>query len=188
MSSPISSPNTEIFFTDGSGRKAGSSGYACIRVLPSFEGWQVRCNNETNIQMEGKAILHAIISSSSQSKKIIIVRDSEFWIKMLTLYIPSRLAKNKSIDTFKNPDLCEHLYSEYQKKKDKIVFRHVRAHNSKPSKNKMEEFDRVWNNVVDYFTNHFPPNTPFHQLIPISLEQCKKVFNGNSNTTTTPRI
>lgn len=169
----------EIFFTDGSGRSKHSknSGFACIQTFPEFKGWQMKSDNSTNIVMEGRAILHAINQSSTNC---IIITDSEFWIKMLTEYIPNRIRKGQSIDSFKNPELCKTLYSKYQEKKDKITLKHVFAHNSKASSHPFQEYARVWNNTVDYFTNHFPSNLQLERVTQISEDRCRMVFNENT--------
>lgn len=131
-----------VAFTDGScyPNTAGScAGYAAHFALGSLANTDIygslssAGHYPTNQRAEGMAIHRVICFLADQDPnswdKVIIVTDSQFWIKMYTKYMPSWTP-----DTFAkkaNYDLTLSFYDKYKKlsQTHDIEFRHVMSHN-----------------------------------------------------------
>jgi ribonuclease HI len=87
----------------------------------------------TNQRAELYAIYTALIkiSQNNQYRKIIIYSDSLYSIKSLTIWIEKwKLNHWKTVNKkpVKNLDLILPIYELMQRNKDKIIFKHVKAH------------------------------------------------------------
>lgn len=137
----------QIIFTDGSCNPnkicpEAVAGYAAVFVLGSmtdiilYGNIQNRPHYATNQRAEGIAIfktLEYLKNHVDEWDSCIIVSDSDFWIKMYTVYIPSWERKDMDFNEKKNSDivipayeLYKELTIEYNKE---IEFRHVQSHN-----------------------------------------------------------
>ena len=87
----------------------------------------------SNIRAEGEAIytaLEIIEKNINSVDRAIIITDSEYWINMMTQYVPKALEKGESIEKYKNPDLVRRLYeyiSELEKRAD-VSLKHIKSH------------------------------------------------------------
>jgi ribonuclease HI len=117
----------------------------------------------TNQRGEGTAILKILEflkKNLSTWNRVIIVTDSDFWIKMFTSYMPkwSESDFNKKA----NPDLTVVLWNLYSKLIDKynkkIEFQHVYSHNksnlSSYKENSYEYFSYIYNDYVDQMATY----------------------------------
>lgn len=115
-----------IYYTDGSASpNPGPGGFAVIKngqphILGSEEG------ETTNIRMEGKALIAALMDADGQPAEI--HTDSEFWINVITKWAPGWAAKGwrKKGGPIKNLDLVQEVYSLFQESQAKLVW--VRGH------------------------------------------------------------
>ena len=136
-------PLHHIAFTDGScnpNNKSISSvgGYAAVFVSGEFNdkclygNLDISVENASNIRAEGMAILRVlevIRDCKKKWDKLTIVTDCEFWIKMLTTYIPKW--KKATFEEKKNPDMTKKIWITYNEAKEKgeIKLMHMRSHN-----------------------------------------------------------
>lgn len=130
-----------VYYTDGSCEpNPGQGGYAVIRVhdLPdgTTEMRPVKLGGEptgvptTNIRMEGFAIIEALKDAAGEPCEI--YTDSEFWIKVITIWsIPWEAnGWRKKGGPIKNLDIVQEACPLYKQSKAKLVW--VRGHNNDP--------------------------------------------------------
>ena len=119
----------KILWTDGSASpNPGPGGFAVIEVNGS-EARPVVLGREdpsTNIRMEGLALISAIEYAGEEGCEI--HSDSEFWINVLTKWVPSWEARGwkKSKGEIQNLDIVQKLYELYTTHPVKLVW--VRGH------------------------------------------------------------
>lgn len=127
----------KILWTDGSASpNPGPGGFAVIE-----EGRPVvlgRAKQTTNIQMEGAAMLAAIEYAGGEACEI--HSDSEFWIKVLTVWAPGWKKKGwkKSKGEIKNLSLVKKLYELYMENEVKLIW--VRGHDGNEMNELADEF------------------------------------------------
>lgn len=131
-----------IVFTDGSCYpnkkcKEAKAGYAILFASgPSANRIMYGniANDEhfaTNQRAEGIAILKTLqYLSKKQWTELVIVTDSEFWIKMINYYMPNWKKKNKKFKNQANPDITIPLYKLHKKLSQlkNITFKHMKSH------------------------------------------------------------
>lgn len=160
-------PSIIQVFTDGScinnGKKDSVGGFAAIFVGGCISGKRLRgklTKNPTNIRAEGIAIIRAIERvkklNPDEWKELIIYTDSEFWIKMLTKYIPKW--NDDKFNTQANPDLTKKLWALWNSFDDqhKLNIVHVPAHNKsgwRDSKNEYKRWCYINNDKADRYAN-----------------------------------
>lgn len=159
---PVKKQN--IAFTDGScypNKPCDNAlaGYAVVFAEGSLEDTVIYGNLDkvkyrpTNQRAEGMAIIRAIeyYKLKGNTDQLIIITDSEFWIKMLELYIPSWLRSGIDFDEKKNPDLIARIWPLYSN--NDVELRHVKSHDknkwSKCAENTYEYFCYVNNTYAD---------------------------------------
>ncbi len=117
----------------------------------------------TSIRAEGFAILHGMIDlyfkiyvdkkKIYDIKNLYIVTDSEFWINMITGFIPKWIKESPNkLMLQKNPDLTTKIWKIYNvlSKIVNINFIHVNSHTDiENSVNEYERFNKFYNNVAD---------------------------------------
>lgn len=116
-----------IYYTDGSCEpNPGTGGFAVIKNMKlAVLGGDF---NTTNIRMEGRAIIAAL--KDSKGEKCEIYTDSEFWIKVITIWSLPWEANGwkKKGGEIKNLDIVQEVCLLYKKSKAKLVW--VRGHNN----------------------------------------------------------
>jgi len=114
------------YYTDGSCEpNPGTGGFAVIRnMVPHILGGEF---DTTNIRMEGKAIIEALKDADGQECEII--SDSEFWIKVITIWSLPWEANGwkKKGGEIKNLDIVKEVCPLYKASKAKLTW--VRGHN-----------------------------------------------------------
>lgn len=163
--------NKVVAFTDGSCYPnkvcpEAVAGYAAIFSIGVFKDVAIYGNIEnrpiyaSNQRGEGAAIYRVLMyleEHLNEWKECVIVTDSDFWIKMITVYMPGWDSRDLDFKERKNPDLTLPLWNlfkslsfEFSKT---IEFRHVRSHDkdgwSKFPVNGYEYFCYFNNNYVD---------------------------------------
>lgn len=157
-----------VFFTDGSctgnGKNSSEGGYAAIGVngfkkglllYGKVDGSKIKA---TNIRAEGIAIQSVFENllkntKSSEWDQAVIYSDSEFWIKMLYIYMPKWKATN--FDVKANPDLTKKiwkLWQDLQKTNKTVAIKHVYAHGKNggaTSESVFERFTHDNNDLAD---------------------------------------
>ena len=117
------------YYTDGSCEpNPGTGGFSVIRDMkPAILGGD---DNTTNIRMEGKAIIAALKDSDGQECEI--YSDSEFWIKVITIWSLPWEANGwkKKGGEIKNLDIVQEIVPLYKKSKATLIW--VRGHNNDP--------------------------------------------------------
>ncbi len=115
-----------VYHTDGSCEpNPGTGGFAVIKNMkPAILGG---ANNTTNIRMEGMAIIAALKDANGQACEI--YTDSEFWIKVITLWsLPwEKNGWKKKGGEIKNLDIVQEVCPLYRSSKAKLIW--VRGHN-----------------------------------------------------------
>lgn len=118
--------NMIIYHTDGSCEpNPGKGGFAVIRNMkPAVLGCE---EATTNIRMEGRAIIEALKDSAGAECEI--YSDSEFWIKVITIWSIGWEANGwkKKGGVIKNLDLVQEVCPLYKKSNATLVW--VRGHN-----------------------------------------------------------
>ena len=116
-----------IYHTDGSCEpNPGTGGFAVIKEMKSHVlGGE---HNSTNIRMEGFAIIAAL--KDADGAACAIHTDSEFWIKVITVWGPGWEAKGwkKKGGEIKNLDIVKEACELYKASQAKLVW--VRGHNN----------------------------------------------------------
>ena len=140
--------NILCVFTDGScypNKKSpeARAGYSAYFALGKFRDVILYGNIDnskfyaTNQRAEGIAILNVLKYLTNKIEKedwskVIIVTDSEFWINMITKYIPSWAEKEIPFESKQNPDIVSDLWNYYNNLyiiHEKVVeFRHIKSH------------------------------------------------------------
>lgn len=127
------------YYTDGSCEpNPGTGGFAVIRDMkPVVLGGDF---DTTNIRMEGQAIIAAL--KDADGKPCEIWTDSEFWIKVVTLWSLPWEANGwkKKGGAIKNIDIVQEICPLYRVSKAKLVW--VRGHNGHDG----NELADVWAN------------------------------------------
>lgn len=131
--------------------------YGCIENKKHFA---------TNQRAEGMAIYRAMKHISTPDDldkwdKLIIVTDSDFWIKMFTQFMRGWIAKGTCFTEKKNSDMTVPMWSLYDNliSSDKIIeFRHIKSHNKSGwesfGKHTYEYFCARANGFVDKFAGY----------------------------------
>lgn len=118
-----------IYYTDGScSPNPGPGGYAVIKNMEIFAtGHEAE---STNIRMEGKALLAALLDEVHD--ECVIYTDSEFWINVITKWAPGWQARGwtKKGGEIKNLDLVKELCAAYAESKATLTW--VRGHEGDP--------------------------------------------------------
>lgn len=115
----------KILFTDGScAPNPGPGGYAVI-----YDGAPVALGfdtESTNIRMEGKAIIAALLFAQNEACEI--RTDSEFWVNVITKWSISWEANGwkKKGGEIMNLDLVKEVCALYKSSKARLVW--IRAH------------------------------------------------------------
>lgn len=160
--------DTVVIFTDGScypnkicpeSRGGYAAHFALGKFTKNIYGSLFIDIPPTNIRCEGMAIIVALQFLREQLNewnKVIIVSDSEFWINMITKYIPDWLKKNINLESKANPDLTKKLVAltKFLTDNNKIVeYRHIYSHGKsnwhKCAENTYEYFSFCSNDYAD---------------------------------------
>jgi ribonuclease HI len=117
------------YYTDGSCEpNPGTGGFAVIKNnKPVVLGGELKT---TNIRMEGLAIIAALNDAGWEPCEI--YSDSEFWIKVITIWSLPWEANGwkKKGGEIKNLDIVQAVCPLYKKSKAKLIW--VRGHNNDP--------------------------------------------------------
>ena len=116
------------YYTDGSCEpNPGTGGFAVIKEMkPAVLGGEFET---TNIRMEGHAIIAALKDANGAECQI--YSDSEFWIKVITIWSLSWEANGwKKKGGIKNLDIVQEVCPLYKASKAELVW--VRGHNNDP--------------------------------------------------------
>lgn len=116
------------YYTDGSCEpNPGTGGFAVIKEMkPAVLGGEF---DTTNIRMEGQAIIAALKDANGAECQI--YSDSEFWIKVITIWSLSWEANGwKKKGGIKNLDIVQEVCPLYKASKAELVW--VRGHNNDP--------------------------------------------------------
>ncbi len=126
-----------VYYTDGSCEpNPGTGGFAVIRDMkPHVLGGE---HKTTNIRMEGFAIIAAL--KDSNGEKCEIYSDSEFWIKVVTVWSISWEANGwkKKGGEIKNLDIVLEICPLYKKANAELIW--VRGHNDDPGNELADEW------------------------------------------------
>jgi ribonuclease HI len=126
-----------VYHTDGSCEpNPGTGGYAVIRDMkPYLSGGE---DNTTNIRMEGQAIIAALMDADGAECEII--SDSEFWIKVITVWSLPWEANGwkKKGGQIKNLDIVQEVCPLYKASKAKLTW--VRGHNMDKGNEMADEY------------------------------------------------
>lgn len=114
-----------IYYTDGScSPNPGPGGFAVIKNdKPAIVGHELE---STNIRMEGKALIAALIDAGNVECQI--YSDSQFWINVITKWGISWEANGwkKKGDPIKNLDIVQEVCGLYKKSNAQLIW--VRGH------------------------------------------------------------
>lgn len=129
-----------IYYTDGScDPNPGTGGYAVIKNMKPVKlgGEQ---HPTTNIRMEGLAIIEALKDAAGEPS--VIYSDSEFWIKVITVWSLPWEKNNwkKKGGEIKNLDIVKLACELYKQSEATLTW--VRGHNNDPG-----------NELADYWAN-----------------------------------
>lgn len=131
-----------IYYTDGSCEpNPGQGGYSVIKDMkPAVLGREPSGIETTNIRMEGLAIIAAL--KDSNGKACQIYTDSEFWIKVITIWSLNWEKNNwkKKGGEIKNLDIVQQVCPLYRASKAELIW--VRGHNNDPG----NELADLWAN------------------------------------------
>jgi len=126
-----------VYYTDGSASpNPGPGGFSVIKDMkPAVLGSEP---NTTNIRMEGFAIIAALEDAAGQPCEI--YTDSEFWIKVITVWSLGWEKKGwkKSGGPIKNLDIVQEVCPLYRKSQAKLIW--VRGHNNDPGNEMADEW------------------------------------------------
>lgn len=124
------------YYTDGSCEpNPGTGGFAVIKDMkPAVLGGEF---DSTNIRMEGKAIIAALKDANGAECQI--YSDSEFWIKVITIWSLSWEANGwKKKGGIKNLDIVQEVCPLYRASKAELIW--VRGHNNDPGNELADEW------------------------------------------------
>lgn len=126
-----------VYYTDGSCEpNPGTGGFAVIRDMkPAVLGGE---DQTTNIRMEGQAIIAAL--KDAADKPCQIYSDSEFWIKVITVWSLPWEANGwkKKGGAIKNLDIVQEVCPLYRASKAELIW--VRGHNEDPGNELADEW------------------------------------------------
>ncbi len=126
-----------VYHTDGSCEpNPGTGGFAVIKGMkPVILGGD---HDTTNIRMEGMAIIAALKDSKGESCQI--YSDSEFWIKVITIWSLPWEANGwkKKGGPIKNLDIVQEIVPLYRASKAELIW--VRGHNNDPGNELADEY------------------------------------------------
>jgi ribonuclease HI len=126
-----------VYYTDGSCEpNPGTGGFAVIRDMkPAVLGGE---DETTNIRMEGQAIIAAL--KDAAGKPCQIYTDSEFWIKVITVWSLPWEANGwkKKGGAIKNLDIVQEVCPLYRASKAELIW--VRGHNLDPGNELADEW------------------------------------------------
>jgi uracil-DNA glycosylase len=146
--------NTSVVFTDGSCNpnkrcpEAIGSYAACFSIgklkdIILYGKIDNTIHYASNQRAEGTAIsttLQYLLNNLDKWSNCIIVSDSDFWIKMFTIYMPQWDRNNIDFGSKQNSDMTVSMYNMYKlltmEHNRNIEFRHIKSHN----KNKWESY------------------------------------------------
>ncbi len=138
------------YYTDGSCEpNPGKGGFAVIRDMkPQVLGGEPGGGETTNIRMEGLAIIAALKDSTGQPCQI--YSDSEFWIKVITIWSLPWEANGwkKKGGAIKNLDIVQEVCPLYKASQAELIW--VRGHNLDPG----NELADHWANEARRQHNH----------------------------------
>lgn len=124
------------YYTDGSCEpNPGTGGFAVIKEMkPAVLGGEF---DTTNIRMEGFAIIAALKDANGAECQI--YSDSEFWIKVITVWsIPWEAnGWKKKGGPIKNLDIVQEVVPLYRQSKAELIW--VRGHNNDPGNELADE-------------------------------------------------
>jgi ribonuclease HI len=124
------------YYTDGSCEpNPGTGGFAVIKEMkPAVLGGEFET---TNIRMEGQAIIAALKDANGAPCQI--YSDSEFWIKVITIWSLSWEANGwKKKGGIKNLDIVQEVCPLYKASKAELIW--VRGHNNDPGNELADEW------------------------------------------------
>jgi len=120
------------YYTDGSASpNPGPGGFSVIRNgKPVVLGGEPSGTETTNIRMEGYAIIAALKDAAGEPCQI--YSDSEFWIKVITVWSLPWEANGwkKKGGAIKNLDIVQEVCSLYRRSQATLIW--VRGHNDDP--------------------------------------------------------
>ena len=126
-----------VYYTDGScSPNPGPGGFSVIRDMkPHILGSD---KESTNIRMEGRAIIAAL--KDADGKTCQIFTDSEFWIKVITIWSIAweKNGWKKKGGEIKNLDLVKEVCPLYKESQAELVW--VRGHNEDPGNELADEW------------------------------------------------
>lgn len=168
-------PGMQVVFTDGScyPNKAGPTsraGYAIAFALGSLKDTIIYGSLDTskefatNQRAEGMAILKTLEFLNSRLDSwttLVIISDSDFWIKMFLVYMKA-WAKKDGFQEKKNPDLTIPMWNLYymltNELEKEIIFRHMKSHNKDGwgsyAEDSFEKFCYINNEYVDQLAEY----------------------------------
>ncbi len=125
------------YYTDGSCEpNPGTGGFAVIKDMkPAILGGEF---DTTNIRMEGQAIIAALKDAAGEPCEI--YSDSEFWIKVITIWsIPWEAnGWKKKGGEIKNLDIVQEVCPVYKESQATLIW--VRGHNNDPGNELADEY------------------------------------------------
>jgi ribonuclease HI len=126
-----------VYYTDGSCEpNPGTGGFAVIKNMePAILGGDF---DTTNIRMEGRAIIAALKDADGAPCEI--YSDSEFWIKVITIWSLPWEANGwkKKGGEIKNLDLVQEVCPLYRQSQATLIW--VRGHNNDPGNELADEY------------------------------------------------
>ncbi len=158
-------PSIIQVFTDGScqnnGKESAMAGFAAIFVGGVLKGKRLRgkvSKDASNIRAEGKAIICALDRLKKTDEKLWekaeIYTDSEFWINMITKFMPKW--NEAKFNKQKNSDMTKKIWQLWNSLTGRVKIIWVPAHNKLDWKNSTSEYER-WcfkhNEAVDKLAN-----------------------------------
>lgn len=134
-------------FTDGScypnkKSKAARAGYSVVVVRGKqpkiyagsfktlYDPIYKKSHYASSQRAEGTAIYMALqITYIHKYSNVVIVTDSEFWIRMINVYMPNWIKNEMPFDEKKNSDLTTKITHMINKIDTCVEFRHIKSHN-----------------------------------------------------------
>lgn len=143
-------------FTDGSAKieemtENGAIGPGGIGIFLKYRNYEKKISlgykNTRTGRMEIKAIIVALNEIKDKTKKIVIISDSQYVIKSITIYMTSWI--HKGWLGVKNVDLWKQFLQIYDTfDKSKITFQHVKGHTG------LNDFNSCGNAIVDELASY----------------------------------
>lgn len=156
---------THLVFTDGSCKpnnksKKSKGGYAALYAAGVHKNVCIYGHLSTdhfyasNIRAEGIAIINAIkyYTETDSKGELVIVTDSQFWIDMVTKWMPKWKLNGIDFKTKSNPDITQTLHDIYDKSFMRFIFipSHDKAGWSKEPYGSFKKFCHSGNDYVDF--------------------------------------